>query len=92
MTKKWTRADPEYKRIVKTISQKYGVDEKSVERTIKVYLFQIKRLMVKGNRVQLPGIMYMSIHPKQVKAMKLSYKQRKKRYQKREHFNKYVKK
>lgn len=88
--RKWTRACPEYKRIIKIVAEKFKITEREVDRVIKVYLFQCKRLMVKGSRVQLPGIMHLSIHPKQIEKMKYSYKQRKKRYQKKQYFQKYI--
>ena len=88
----WRRQCPEYRRICDAIIAKYkgSITIPQITSILKNYLLQCKRAMLKGEKIALPSLIKMKLHNKQVSKIKLSYRQRKIRYSKSQHFKKHI--
>ena len=93
-TRKWTRKCNNFKQAVTNTAIKLGIPEDVIETTILKYLYKCKQLIMQGERIQLPGVIYIGTYHMQLKKLRkfLNYKGMKKRYGKKEYFLKHIKK
>ncbi len=94
MTRQWHRQCKNYRQALTNTANKLGVSEDKVEKTILKYLYKCKQLIMQGEKVQLPGIIYLGTYQQQLKTLRkfLTYKGMKKRYGKTVYFLKHIKK
>lgn len=92
--RKWTRRCANFQQAITNTALRCGVTEDKVEYIILKYFYRIKQLILQGERVQLPGIIYIGTYYTQLKKLRrfMGYKQLKQKYGNKEYFRKHIKK